>query len=439
MKAIALWIVLLCSACGWAEVQRVKVGPQGVTKRLSPDVLLRVPEGAVRPGVEFNAEDKAAEAEAIGKMLSSDSTRVHGQSSVEIDINPLDVVKGRSIYLDIALRRKREGSVVAFLSTPGGALLPLDPIELEDSLLVSVSSGAFEAAYSAENTMSSSFLGLGRGALATPNYKVIALDLVDQPSKKGARLVAFDNGSVRSAPARVGGKRVALLVHGIKNSITDMQDVARFLEGTKKYDHVLGFDYPYREAIDKNALVLSSLLNAHLKCDRLDVIAHSMGGLVSRYLVCNTEAPRLFGIKKVITLGTPHAGVPRPIYTLAVKKEALIFAVLRETGPGLSQLVSPDPFYAKVGVAAPVKFYCYGGNRYGTYLSPSTLNEATRWAIYGGSKEFDGIVSWVSATATMPPPIQQFRYGVNHHEVNGDKDGTAAQSHLATVLSLWID
>ncbi|HET7801722.1 MAG TPA: hypothetical protein VFL38_14960, partial [Humibacillus xanthopallidus] len=79
-------------------------------------------------------------------------------------------------------------------------------------------------------------------------------------------------------------------------------------------DVVLAFDYENLDTpIEENAASLRSMLrdvglaSGHGK--RLDVVAHSMGGLVSRHLV---EIDGGVDVTHLITLGTPNAGSPWP-------------------------------------------------------------------------------------------------------------------------------
>jgi triacylglycerol esterase/lipase EstA (alpha/beta hydrolase family) len=82
-----------------------------------------------------------------------------------------------------------------------------------------------------------------------------------------------------------------------------------------RYDLVLAFDYEnLHTKIEENAALLLQRLTAvglgsgHGK--RLDVIAHSMGGLVARAMI--EKAGGQGAVHRLVTAGTPHHGSPWP-------------------------------------------------------------------------------------------------------------------------------
>lgn len=117
-------------------------------------------------------------------------------------------------------------------------------------------------------------------------------------------------------------ERLVLYIHGIIGDtfsmITNLQQAANELEGQQKalsdlYDVVLTFDYEnINTSIEENARLLKQRLNAvglsagHGKT--LHVVAHSMGGLISRWLIEREGGNSL--VDHLIMLGTPNAGSP---------------------------------------------------------------------------------------------------------------------------------
>jgi pimeloyl-ACP methyl ester carboxylesterase len=109
--------------------------------------------------------------------------------------------------------------------------------------------------------------------------------------------------------------RILLFVHGI---IGDTEGMVRcinseFFKPTQPYDLVLTFDYEsINDGILKNATDLKMALEkAGLAADHgkhLDVVVHSMGGLVSRYFIELLGGNKV--INKLVMLGTPNAGSP---------------------------------------------------------------------------------------------------------------------------------
>ncbi|HET8989353.1 MAG TPA: caspase family protein [Humibacillus sp.] len=119
--------------------------------------------------------------------------------------------------------------------------------------------------------------------------------------------------------AAVGAADAVLLyVHGIIGDTEGMVRSSR-LSGSaspigERYDVVLTFDYENLDTpIEENAASLQSMLRdvglatGHGK--RLDIVAHSMGGLVARHLI---ELDGGADVDRLITLGTPNSGSPWP-------------------------------------------------------------------------------------------------------------------------------
>ncbi|OWL94628.1 hypothetical protein CBQ26_15145 [Deinococcus indicus] len=109
--------------------------------------------------------------------------------------------------------------------------------------------------------------------------------------------------------------RILLFVHGI---IGDSESLARSLTSpllnlARPYDLVLAFDYEsLNDGIAKNAADLKAAMEkvgltaGHGKT--LHVVAHSMGGLVTRYFIEQLGGQQVVG--KLVMLGTPNGGSP---------------------------------------------------------------------------------------------------------------------------------
>lgn len=149
---------------------------------------------------------------------------------------------------------------------------------------------------------------IGKALGLPPAYPVLRLATVGDD---GTVNYTGDPDAVRAAVTAADS--VLLYVHGI---IGDTQGMARSSRLTGKPHPidstyaVLTFDYEnLHTPIEENAASLGAMLAAvglnghHGK--RLDIIAHSMGGLVSRHLI-----ERIGGvdIHQLITLGTPNGG-----------------------------------------------------------------------------------------------------------------------------------
>ncbi|MBE9008647.1 caspase family protein [Pseudanabaenaceae cyanobacterium LEGE 13415] len=107
--------------------------------------------------------------------------------------------------------------------------------------------------------------------------------------------------------------RLVLYVHGITG---DTRNMAASLQRTKlsdRYDTILTFDYEnLNTSIEENARLLKQkLAEVGLGEDHgkmLHIIAHSMGGLVSRWMIEKEGGDRI--VQHLMMFGTPNAGSP---------------------------------------------------------------------------------------------------------------------------------
>lgn len=126
----------------------------------------------------------------------------------------------------------------------------------------------------------------------------------------------YDSESWRSIEAGVSlTPRVVLLVHGLDEpgSIWDQLAPALYEAGHT----TLRFEYPNDQAIADSADLLDAALQRldGLGVERVSVVAHSMGGLVTRdtltrpAFIEDSRTPRA-SIDRLIAIGTPHEGSP---------------------------------------------------------------------------------------------------------------------------------
>lgn len=135
-----------------------------------------------------------------------------------------------------------------------------------------------------------------------------------------AGVVTYDDDPERMTTAVSSARTVLLLVHGIIGDTQGMVMAVQQRTATgepalsSSYDLVLTVDYENLDTtVDETAKQLHDRLTAagigaqH----QLDIVAHSMGGLVARWMIEQlNDRPRL--VHRLVTLGTPHGGSPWP-------------------------------------------------------------------------------------------------------------------------------
>ncbi|MCR9200070.1 MAG: hypothetical protein NXI04_15655 [Planctomycetaceae bacterium] len=91
----------------------------------------------------------------------------------------------------------------------------------------------------------------------------------------------------------------------------------------------IAFPYDWRKSNAVSAAKLADKLDSHFDEDsqvRITLLAHSMGGLVCRYLLESGEyadRPWFAKIKRLITMGTPHFGSPYALNRLFTQEQML--------------------------------------------------------------------------------------------------------------------
>ncbi|MCU0449620.1 MAG: caspase family protein [Bernardetiaceae bacterium] len=231
-------------------------------------------------------------------------------------------------------------------------------------------------------------------------------------------------------------RSILVYVHGIIGDTKDMAKSIRLLgpEWEQKYDLVLTFDYEnLNTTIDQNAKLLAQRLAdvglgpGHGKT--LHVLAHSMGGLVSRFFIEKLGGHQV--VSHLVMLGTPNAGSPianvKEWASLAVS--ALLSKVslgawglapavwlwnkaMQEAGVALAQLKPGSDFLTGLNTGAPdpgIPYTVVAGNT--RKIPQATLNalyaklknvtdEGLRWLFAGDN---DLAVSVVSIKQVLNP------------------------------------
>lgn len=130
------------------------------------------------------------------------------------------------------------------------------------------------------------------------------------------RKVRYKNGQAERVPVKKAhikkAKNILLAIHGIIGDTKSIIKNLAYLLEQEQYDLILTFDYEnLNTPIEETAEKLNDLLSSYgLGVDdgkRLDILAHSMGGLVSRYLIEQIrEGDNL--VDHLYMFGTPNGG-----------------------------------------------------------------------------------------------------------------------------------
>jgi triacylglycerol lipase len=175
----------------------------------------------------------------------------------------------------------------------------------------------------------------------------------------------------------------------------------------------------------------------------IHIVAHSMGGLDSRYLIAKNLNNLTSRIRSLSTISTPHWGspvadllagqaAPPLLSVLAEKALALLFAkfpALQNSSGAVSDLTtrSAQQFNQDFPADPGVSYYPYAANGHGsTLLIPANLFIG----LIGGTpleKENDGVVS--VASATWPGPFIEPHWNTDHFgEIGYDLDRPGFQT-----------
>lgn len=125
----------------------------------------------------------------------------------------------------------------------------------------------------------------------------------------GARLFPARSGTSRRAPSHLQGRPV-LFVHGYFGAAADFYVLRRAVEARGRPTYAIGLGSlhaPIESSAQRVAEHLSRLVDRYRDRGGIDIVAHSMGGLVVRRALM--DHPELGAqVKTLVTLGTPHAG-----------------------------------------------------------------------------------------------------------------------------------
>lgn len=136
-----------------------------------------------------------------------------------------------------------------------------------------------------------------------PAWKLVAQEALGLAA--AAALYPFGIKSREHPTPRRARQRSVVLVHGYLANRSTLFPVAGCLR-MRGIEQVLAFNYSASAGIEQAALALRDYLRRNVRGGRIDLVCHSLGGLVARVYL-----QELGGARRVdccITLGTPHRG-----------------------------------------------------------------------------------------------------------------------------------
>jgi triacylglycerol esterase/lipase EstA (alpha/beta hydrolase family) len=110
----------------------------------------------------------------------------------------------------------------------------------------------------------------------------------------------------RTRTPRRKEQRTIVMVHGLGANHATLLPLAAYLRLRHRDTAVLFFNYASGDGIAAAALALKRYLRAHVRGGRVDLVCHSLGGVVSRFYLQELGGARR--VDRCITLATPHRG-----------------------------------------------------------------------------------------------------------------------------------
>ncbi len=161
---------------------------------------------------------------------------------------------------------------------------------------------------------------------------IMGSELVDGRNRKvwppKLREMAFGYGRIRELmgdDVRPSGILRNVSLYGVYESLID--DIERCGYTTNGLERrFVPFPYDWRKSNADSAAMLAATLDSLTDVGEITVLAHSMGGLVCRFLLESGQfngRPWFDRIATLVTMGTPHAGAPKSLSQILGHEEVL--------------------------------------------------------------------------------------------------------------------
>lgn len=242
---------------------------------------------------------------------------------------------------------------------------------------------------------------------------IIALTNKETPPISEMGLKEFATGSqpFPTPKALNSSSKVLLLVHGLFSGPSKCWSslIPKIQKETNpSYTNYWTFGYNSALSIDQNAQILANSLSTYYANGaQIDIVAHSMGGLVSRSMIEQYGGNKF--ISKLITLDTPHEGSPLAVFRYVVGAVVALdsgiggYLIYNYESQGIRDLNTNSAYIQHMMTLQhpPLPYYTITATN-----ASSMWNIVSNWLIPGLD---DGVVSVVSATgvpgAVSPLPL----------------------------------
>lgn len=118
-------------------------------------------------------------------------------------------------------------------------------------------------------------------------------------------LFPFGLKKSRKKTKRVAQQRTLVFIHGYLANRSSFLPLSAYL-AAKGWNNQLHFQYAAQDGVRKSAIDLKAFLKKNVRGGRIDLICHSLGGLVARVYLQELGGARR--VDRCITLATPHHG-----------------------------------------------------------------------------------------------------------------------------------
>lgn len=120
-----------------------------------------------------------------------------------------------------------------------------------------------------------------------------------------AMLYPFGMRKTRRRTPRAREQRTVVFVHGLFCNPSVFLPMAGYMR-YRGIHQTLPFGYPSTHGVERGAIALKAFLRNHVRGGAVDLVCHSLGGLVARSYLQELGGARR--VDRCITLGTPHFG-----------------------------------------------------------------------------------------------------------------------------------